>query len=115
MAKVKIEDGHAKIYCPGCEDSHYLVVESKQGSCWSFNNDVERPTFSPSLLVKTGHYVSGRPQPPDCYHCNRDRLEDDMGYSCGICHSFIRAGKIEFLNDCTHNLAGQTVELPDLD
>lgn len=29
------------------------------------------------------------------------------------CHTFIRAGKIEFLGDCTHALAGQTVALPD--
>ena len=29
------------------------------------------------------------------------------------CHSFVREGRIEFLSDCTHALAGQTVELPD--
>lgn len=28
-----------------------------------------------------------------------------------ICHSFVRNGKIEFLSDCTHELAGKTVEL----
>jgi len=31
-----------------------------------------------------------------------------------ICHSFIRDGKIQFLGDCTHALAGQTVDLPEL-
>lgn len=30
-----------------------------------------------------------------------------------VCHSFVRNGKIEYLNDCTHELAGQTVELLD--
>ena len=29
------------------------------------------------------------------------------------CHSFIRDGKIQYLNDCTHEFAGKTVELPD--
>jgi hypothetical protein len=29
------------------------------------------------------------------------------------CHSFVTNGKIQFLADCTHKLAGQTVELPD--
>ena len=29
------------------------------------------------------------------------------------CHSFVRSGRIEFLSDSTHALAGQTVDLPD--
>lgn len=29
------------------------------------------------------------------------------------CHSFVRAGMIEFLSDCTHALRGQTVSIPD--
>jgi hypothetical protein len=31
------------------------------------------------------------------------------------CHSFVREGKIEFLNDCTHEHAGQTLDLLDVD
>jgi len=31
-----------------------------------------------------------------------------------ICHSFITDGKIQFLSDCTHHLAGQTVDLNDI-
>ena len=30
-----------------------------------------------------------------------------------VCHSFVRDGRIEFLSDCTHELAGQTVELEE--
>jgi len=30
------------------------------------------------------------------------------------CHSFVKDGHIEFLSDCTHDKAGQTVPLPDL-
>ena len=29
-----------------------------------------------------------------------------------VCHSFVRAGQIEFLGDCTHEFAGQTVPMP---
>ena len=29
-----------------------------------------------------------------------------------VCHSFVRNGRIEFLGDCTHGLAGKTVDLP---
>lgn len=32
-----------------------------------------------------------------------------------VCHSFITDGQIQFLNDCTHPLAGQTVPLPNFD
>jgi hypothetical protein len=31
------------------------------------------------------------------------------------CHFFIKDGKIQYLNDCTHGLAGRTVEIPDFD
>ena len=30
-----------------------------------------------------------------------------------VCHSFIKDGNIQYLNDCTHKLAGQTIEIPD--
>jgi hypothetical protein len=52
---------------------------------WGFNGDCDKPTISPSLLCKS-HIT---------------------------CHSFIVDGKIQFLSDCTHKLAGQTVDIPD--
>lgn len=74
-------------HCPGCEYGHHFEVG---GSGWTWNGSLDRPTFSPSLLV----------------YGARDG-------STPRCHSFVRDGKIEFLSDCTHKLAGQTVELPD--
>jgi len=32
-----------------------------------------------------------------------------------VCHSFVTDGRIQFLTDCTHALAGQTVDIPDFD
>ena len=75
-------------YCPGCKQTHAF------GSAWNFNGDYEKPTVTPSILVRS-HYFDG-----DIKHEMR-------------CHSFITDGKIRFLGDCTHNLAGQTVDLPD--
>lgn len=52
------------------------------------------PTFRPSVLVNGGRPNKTMP----------------------TCHSFVTDGMIKFLNDCTHDLAGQTValgELPD--
>jgi hypothetical protein len=53
---------------------------------WSYNGDHECPTISPSVLTRW------------------PALEN-------VCHCFIRDGRIEFLNDCTHDLAGQTVPM----
>lgn len=32
-----------------------------------------------------------------------------------ICHSFIKDGMIQFLGDCTHELKGKTVKLPEVE
>jgi hypothetical protein len=53
---------------------------------------MERPTFSPSYLTWI-----------------------DDGPCAFRCHSFIRDGQIQFLSDCTHALAAQTVDIPDWD
>jgi len=72
--------------CPGCGYEHAFSLKS-EGGHHEFNLDLDNPTVSPSLLQNF------RP----------DR----------ICHSFIKDGHIQFLNDCWHELAGQTIELPD--
>ena len=79
------------MWCPGCNEHHAVKVNVPYG--WKWNGSEEKPTISPSIKVTYGHY----PDPPD------------------VCHSFVTDGKIQFLGDCTHVLAAQTVELPDLD
>ena len=84
-------------WCPGCAEAHSLRVGQSGGPNWSFNDNVDAPTFRPSLLV------TWRVPPP--------REPDDPPDR--ICHSFITDGRIQFLGDCTHGLAGQTVPLPE--
>lgn len=82
--------------CPGCEESHFLTVAPHQapnGASWQFNGNLEKPTFQPSILS------SIEPSP------GSDRPKR-------VCHSFVTDGEIRFLSDCTHDLAGKTVELP---
>lgn len=74
-------------YCPGCKENHAYMNDGR----WTFNGNLEQPTFQPSLLYTRGHH----PDPPD------------------VCHIFMTDGKIQYLSDCTHELAGQTVEVPD--
>jgi len=78
--------------CPGCKSDH--VVNDSPGR-WTFNGDYERPTFTPSILVT---------------YNGRDAGVDDAPPA--VCHSFVTDGHIQFLGDCTHALAGQTVSLP---
>jgi len=71
--------------CPGCGYAHHL--ETKPGA-WTWNGDLVKPTANPSLLInKSGGGDSPR------------------------CHLFISEGKLRFLADCTHDLAGQTVNM----
>jgi len=70
-------------HCPGCKVSHPFEVPR-----WSWNGSLDKPTFLPSLL------------------CNKD-------YPASRCHCFVTEGRIQFLADCHHKLAGQNVDLPD--
>ena len=76
-----------KIYlfqCPGCSKPHPFDER------WTFNGDMEKPTFRPSLLVnKSNHPGELR------------------------CHSFVTNGEIRFLSDCDHDLKNKIVEIPD--
>jgi len=89
MKKVRTQKelGHHQFICPGCQCEHNI------DSRWSYNDNPEKPTFQPSYLLK-GSYNNKHNQ---------------------VCHSFITDGQIKFLNDCTHELKGQTVELPEID
>lgn len=87
LEKLTNEDGsHITywFYCPGCKRGHGF------DSRWTFNGDIENPTFSPSLLVNGSD-------------------------SATRCHSFVTDGKIQFLDDCWHELKGKIVDLPDTD
>lgn len=98
--------------CPGCGDWHSVAIggaKNSSGATWGFNGNLEKPTFTPSLLVKCGHYVDGK-HPCWCDY-KKEHPEKDVP-TCYVCHSFITDGRIQFLSDCTHPLSGQTVELP---
>lgn len=103
--------------CPGCGDRHAINVQTEDRKiglpAWGFNGDAERPTFSPSILCRSGHFAPGH-QGPDCW-CNYERRTGEKApFKCYICHSYVTDGKIQFLDDCTHHLRGRTVPLPDM-
>lgn len=61
--------------------------------CWSWNGDKEKPTLKPSIL--------------------NDPFSN--GKTKGRSHCFVNDGMVRFLGDCSHELAGQTVPLLDVD
>jgi Family of unknown function (DUF6527) len=80
------------MWCPGCDSAHRVAVVGKDGTLprdeptWDWDGNVDAPTISPSILC----------------------------HGTQVCHSFIRAGRWEFLADCGHALAGQTVDMVPL-
>lgn len=104
-------------WCPGCKDLHRVpsnLVSAHPGPKWTWNEDVLRPTWQPSILVRSGHYVPGH-DPRGCwctYNANHPGEEPD--FVCVLCHSFVTDGRIQFLSDTSHHLSGQTVDIPDL-
>ena len=93
-------DGEAGVnfWCPGCNRVHSIRSEGPRSN-WGFNGDYEKPTFTPSVLVT-------RPAKPDAPESFKEYREGI------VCHSFVTNGQIQFLGDCTHKLANQTVPLP---
>lgn len=83
-----IEGGYVAFWCPGCDSVHAIPVEGPRA--WGYNGNPESPTFTPSILCNAWAANPTRP----------------------VCHSFVRDGQIQFLGDCTHSLAGQTLPIP---
>lgn len=77
-------------YCPGCR-SHHVVHTLSKNRCnaqWGFNGNLSRPTFTPSVKSTAG---------------------------AKVCHHYVTNGQIHFLQDCTHELAGQVVDMNNID
>lgn len=96
--------GRIMFRCPGCDTAHEITVDGSRG--WTWNGDGDKPTISPSILAK------GTRQITDDEH-RRIMAGEHVEPEPQVCHSFIRDGRWEFLSDCTHALAGQTVDIPD--
>lgn len=95
-------------YCPACREMHGVPVhvDGEPPNGWHWNGNKDKPTFHPSLGVSSYHmdppYVFGLPKPKE------QRRVDTM------CHFYVINGQIVFLADCTHQYAGQTVDMVKL-
>lgn len=114
-----VEGGGLAFNCPGCGEGHIVWVGEGPGPRWGYNGNPDAPTFSPSILVRGVRIEGGNAELDrilDTYKLpeDRERMLADKRINT-VCHSFVTDGKIQFLSDCTHELAGQTVPLPDID
>ncbi|MCY3784592.1 MAG: DUF6527 family protein [Chloroflexi bacterium] len=80
-------------FCPACKCEHGFRVDAvyweDQGlAVWTWDGNEQTPTFVGSMLANARQHP-GRP----------------------LCHSFVENGQWRFLDDSTHDLAGQTVPM----
>jgi hypothetical protein len=101
LLRESTEDGARVLWfrCQGCKHMHAVCVQlgSKPRPCWEFNGDVQAPTFAPSVHVYTPQWT------------------DDEGKTypqITWCHSYVQGGRIQFLDDCAHELLGWHDLLP---
>lgn len=97
MNVAKQLDTLIRFYCPGCKTTHHVQHGADSGPNWGWNGSLEKPTFTPSVLVTYPGSDAGKNGAPPA-----------------VCHSFVTDGRIQYLGDSTHQLAGQTVDLPPL-
>lgn len=85
------EATHLRLNVPGPLSMRIIPVRDSKVT-WKWNGDINSPTLHPSILTKG---------------------EDKRGKH--VCHSFVKDGKIKFLSDCSHEYAGKTLDLLEID
>jgi hypothetical protein len=80
-------------WCPACRHFHWIDGR------WTITGSEEAPTVRASVLVN----LDGAMRPDGSREVIRR------------CHLFVTDGRLEYLGDCTHALAGKTVDMIDLD
>jgi hypothetical protein len=86
---------HLNLHFPGPLRFRSIAVithGTREGSpCWTWNGSTDSPTLRPSVLSRV-----------------------TLGDREVICHSWVTDGRVQFLGDCNHSLAGQTIDLLDV-
>lgn len=108
-----VEGGGLMFWCPGCDGAHKVMTGAGLGPRWGWNGSTDRPTFTPSVLVTWDQWVPPADTPEMIDKIKSGEVVQQKERR--VCHSFVTDGRIQFLGDCTHALAGQTVDLPAWD
>ena len=92
-----------------CEGEHQPQVCPDYDACDAIGHIIGHE-IDGVLTWKFPHGVPDHAGPPVYGHGTDHTREPAFG----PCHSFLRDGRWEFLNDSAHHLAGQTVDMVDL-
>ena len=81
-------------WCPGCNCAHIFYINRDKKPCWTFDGNIEQPTFSPSMRsFEPGDEAEKRPERT-------------------LCHYILTAGIINFLPDSSNHALRGNVPLP---
>lgn len=73
-------------FCPACGCGHGVNLDpGREAPLWTLTGTLEKPTIRASILVRSDKH----------------------------CHVYITDGMIQYLSDCSHAMAGQTVPMED--
>lgn len=96
LERLNDPQGMYVFFCPGCDSNHAYYTKVRPGGqtpVWTFNGNMDRPSFQPSLL-NTWNSPEGKKK---------------------VCHLYVTDGKINYCGDCTHDLSGKSVEMKEVD
>lgn len=120
MSAVSLSGGeppvNLRFFCPGCEESHLILI-NKPGS-WTWDGNAESPTIHPSVkcefqkITPEGMAMIDRGEPANIPIEIGGVTKMKYPTTPYCCHSVITAGRITFCGDSTHSLVNQTVPLP---
>ena len=96
------ESGYA-FWCPACKQPHrFTIVSPITGRPkWTFDGNLESPSFSPSLLYYTPQGKVGD-----------DGKWKETGRKTN-CHLHVKRGQIQYCGDFPHEYKGNTVALQE--
>ena len=115
-----VAGGGLTFWCEGCKSAHTVWTGEGPGPRWGWNGDVEKPVFTPSVLVTGRDFTDKGEADFEAWHAAGCPKPAPQFEAADVrCHTFVgcngaRPGEIIFLGDCTHALAGQVRPLAEM-
>lgn len=99
-------------FCPACKCGHAVWTEKKNhlGAVWTFNGNMEKPTFTPSLKIWQETWTP--PVTPENLEQWQQKPWPQTKVT-HVCHTNVTDGVIHFHPDCTHAFGGKQVPMED--
>lgn len=129
----RTEDSHPDyaFFCPGCKCGHAVWVSRSSGPRWTFNGNMEKPTFKPSLLIT--HEWDDCSKVPEEGWTDWQENPAHKGTICEgtksrevkpefkhlivhhreVCHVIVTDGILNYCGDSTHEFAGKSIPMQE--